>query len=79
MGRARALLDAHTAVGRVPGTGWDLREYRHSGLTRLDEAGASLLMLMAKSRHKKPENIQRYFHPSAESIAEVLPPDDNRR
>lgn len=48
-GQARALLDAHTAV-RGPGTGWDLHEYRHSALTHLGEQGASLLMLMAKSR-----------------------------
>lgn len=68
---AGALLDVHTAVGGVPGTGWDLHEYRHSGLTHLGEAGASLPMPMAKSRHRKPENVRRYFHPSAEAIAEV--------
>jgi hypothetical protein len=61
--QARALLDEHTAV-RGPGTGWDLHEYRHSALTHLGEQGASLLMLMAKSRHKKPENVRRYFKPS---------------
>ncbi|MDT0544917.1 tyrosine-type recombinase/integrase [Streptomyces lonegramiae] len=81
-GQARALLDEHTAIGGIPGTGWDLHEYRHSGLTHLGEAGASLPMLMAKSRHKKPENVRRYFHPSAEAIAEVtslLAPGDARR
>ncbi|MFD8218330.1 tyrosine-type recombinase/integrase [Streptomyces sp. NPDC059697] len=80
-GQARALLDEHTAV-RGPGTGWDLHEYRHSALTHLGEAGASLLMLMAKSRHKKPENLRRYFKPSPEAIAEVtslLAPGDSRR
>ncbi|MGW3746841.1 tyrosine-type recombinase/integrase [Streptomyces sp. NPDC005146] len=80
-GQARALLDEHTAVAG-PGTGWDLHEYRHSGLTHLGEGGASLPMLMAKSRHKKPENVRRYFHPSAEAIAEVtslLAPGDSRR
>ncbi|MCA1185951.1 hypothetical protein LCD36_05755 [Saccharopolyspora sp. 6T] len=55
-GQARALLDEHTAA-HGPGTGWDLHEYRHSGLTELGVQGASLLMLMAKSRHKKPENV----------------------
>ncbi|MFB7739485.1 tyrosine-type recombinase/integrase [Streptomyces sp. NPDC056112] len=69
-GQARALLDEHTAV-RGPGTGWDLHEYRHSALTHLGEQGASLLMLMAKSRHKKPENVRRYFKPSPEAIAEL--------
>jgi hypothetical protein len=80
-GQARALLDEHTAV-RGPGTGWDLHEYRHSGLTHLGEAGASLLMLMAKSRHKRTENIRRYFKPTPEAIAELtslLAPGDGRR
>ncbi|MCI4039991.1 site-specific integrase [Streptomyces sp. TRM75563] len=80
-GQARALLDEHTAV-RGPGTGWDLHEYRHSSLTHLGEQGASLLMLMAKSRHKKPENVRRYFKPSPEAIAELtalLAPGGSRR
>ncbi|MCX5328229.1 hypothetical protein OG864_02645 [Streptomyces sp. NBC_00124] len=48
----------------------------------LDDVDASLPMLMAKSRHKKPENVRRYFHSSAEAIAEVtslLAPGDSRR
>lgn len=80
-GQARALLDQHTAHAG-PGSGWDLHEYRHSGLTHLGEQGASELMLMAKSRHKKVENVRRYFKPSAEAIAGVtslLAPDDARR
>ncbi|OEV02632.1 tyrosine-type recombinase/integrase [Streptomyces oceani] len=80
-GQARALLDEHTAV-RGPGTGWDLHEYRHSSLSHLGEQGASLLMLMAKSRHKKPENVRRYFKPSPEVISELtslLAPGDARR
>lgn len=28
-------------------------------------------MLMAKSRHKKPENLRRYFKPSPDAIAQV--------
>lgn len=55
---------------------------RHTALTHLGEQGASLLMLMAKSRHKKPENLRRYFKPSDEAIAEVtspLAPGDARR
>ncbi|MEV0087608.1 site-specific integrase [Saccharopolyspora sp. NPDC050642] len=80
-GQARALLDAHTAL-QGPGTGWDLHEFRHTALTHLGEHGASLLLLMAKSRHKKPENVRRYFKPSGEAIAEVtslLAPGDSRR
>ena len=33
-----------------------------------------LLLLMAKSRRKKPENVRRYFKPLAEAIAEVTSP-----
>ncbi|WP_225860917.1 tyrosine-type recombinase/integrase [Streptomyces triticiradicis] len=69
-GQARALLDEATAVAGT-GTGWDLHEYRHSALTHLGEQGTSLLMLMAKSRHKKPENVRKYFKPSPEAIAEL--------
>lgn len=81
-GQARALLDQHTAVAGAGCTGWDLHEWRHSGLTHLGEQGASLLMLMAKSRHRKAENVRRYFKPSPEAISEVtglLVPGDARR
>lgn len=80
-GQARALLDEATATAGV-GTGWDLHEYRHSALTHLGEQGASLLMLMAKSRHKKPENVRKYFKPSPEAIAELtslLAPGNTQR
>lgn len=79
-GQARALLDRHTAVGCAAGSGWDLHEWPHSGLTHLGEAGVSLLMLMAKSRHRKPENVKRYFKPSPEAIPEItglLAPGDS--
>lgn len=80
-GQARALLDQHTAHAG-PGTGWDLHQYRHSSLTHLGELGASELMLMAKSRHRKSEKVRRYFKPSSEAIAELtslLAPGDSRR
>lgn len=79
--QARDLLDTATAVDG-PGTGWDLHELRHSGLTHLGEAGASLLELMAKSRHRKAENLRRYFKPSPPAMRELtalLGPDTNRR
>ena len=65
-----------------PGTGWDLHEYRHSVLAHLGETGASLLILTAKSRHGKPENLRRDFKPSADAIAELtslLAPGSTRR
>ena len=67
---------------RGAGTGWDLHEFRFSALTHLGEAGTSLLMLMAKSGHRKPENLRRYFKPSSEAIAELtslLAPGDMQR
>ncbi|MFI2229613.1 site-specific integrase [Nocardia testacea] len=79
--QARDLLDAATAVDG-PGTGWDLHELRHSGLTHLGESGASLLELMAKSRHRKAENLRRYFKPSPQTMREltsILGPGAERR
>lgn len=58
------LLDEHAALGGERGTGWDLHEWRHSGLTHRGEGGARLLMLMAKARNEKAENVRKYFHPS---------------
>ncbi|MEU4837018.1 site-specific integrase [Nocardia testacea] len=78
--QARDLLDAATAVDG-PGTGWDLHELCHSGLTHLGESGAGLLELMAKSRHRKPENLRRYFKPSPQAMRDLtalLGPDTNR-
>ncbi|MGW5754424.1 tyrosine-type recombinase/integrase [Nocardia rhamnosiphila] len=66
--QARDLLDAATDG---PGTGWDLHELRHSGLPHLGESGASLLELMAKSRHRKAENLRRYFKPSPQAMREL--------
>ncbi|WP_067860926.1 tyrosine-type recombinase/integrase [Nocardia shimofusensis] len=79
--QARDLLDAATAVDG-PRTGWDLHELRHSGLTHLGESGASLLELMAKSRHRKAENLRRYFKPSPQAMREltsILGPGAERR
>lgn len=63
-GQAQEFLDAYTAWHGA-GTGWDLSQFRHSALTHLVEAGASLMMLMTKSRHRNPENLRRYLNPSS--------------
>ncbi|MGN2639339.1 tyrosine-type recombinase/integrase [Nocardia takedensis] len=68
--QARDLLDAATATTGT-GTGWDLHELRHSGLTHLGESGADVLELMAKSRHRKPENLRRYFKPSPQAMRDL--------
>lgn len=70
-GQARALLDRHTCTGGEEGTGWDLHELRHSGLTHLGESGISLMLFMSKSRHKKEEHARRYFKPSADTMRDV--------
>ncbi|WP_328395096.1 site-specific integrase [Nocardia sp. NBC_00416] len=79
--QARDLLDVATSINGT-GTGWDLHELRHSGLTHLGESGASLLELMAKSRHRKPENLRRYFKPSPQAMRDltsILGPGAERR
>ncbi|WP_443077032.1 hypothetical protein [Streptomyces sp. SP18CS02] len=51
----REPMGLGAAIGALvaDGTGLDLHGYGHSSLTHLGEQGSSLLMLMAKSRHKK--------------------------
>ncbi|WP_433685423.1 hypothetical protein [Nocardia sp. CA-119907] len=68
--QARDLLADATATNGT-GTGWDLHELRHSGLTHLGESAASLLELMAKSRHRKPKNLRRYFEPSPQAMRDL--------
>ncbi|APE36216.1 hypothetical protein BOX37_22395 [Nocardia mangyaensis] len=61
----------------------DCGERRYaSGRDHLGEAGASLLELMAKSRHRKAENLRRYFKPSPQAMREltsILGPGAERR
>ncbi|GAA4973907.1 site-specific integrase [Yinghuangia aomiensis] len=81
-GQARALLDRHSALAG-PGTGWDLHEFRHSALTQLGSTpGVNLLLLMAKSRHRKADSLRIYFHPTGDDVAALttlLAPGDARR
>lgn len=80
-GQARTVLDEQTALHGA-GTGWDLHEFRHPGLTHLGEQGASLLMVTAKSRHRKAENVRCHFKSSPNAVAELtslLAPGDTRR
>ncbi|MET8653725.1 hypothetical protein [Nocardia aurea] len=79
--QARDLLDAATTLDG-PETGWDLHELRQSGLTHLGESGAGLLELLAKSRHRKAENLRRYFKPSPQAMRDLtalLGPGAERR
>lgn len=67
--RAAALLGQATADER--GGGWNMHELRHSALTHLGEAGASLPLLMAKSRHRKLETVRAYVRPGATAVSEL--------
>lgn len=69
-GKLRALLDRHTCVG---GRGHRLGppQVRHSGLTHLGEQGVSLLLFMAKSRHKSVSAARKCFKPGTAALTEV--------
>src|SRR5581483_10695795 len=47
--------------------GHSLHQLRHSALTDLAEAGVSLSLLMAKSRHRSLRSLQRYARPRPEA------------
>ncbi|MFJ9682562.1 hypothetical protein ACIRP2_31595 [Streptomyces sp. NPDC101194] len=80
-GQARAMPDQRAAL-RGPGTGWDLYTWRRSGLTHPGGQGVCELLLMARSRHRKAENVRRCGKLSPEAIAgltRLLAPGDRRR
>lgn len=75
-GRARLSYDRASALFQQATAGddggrWSLHDLRHSALTHLGEAGASLPLLMAKSRHRKVETIRTYVRPGAAAMGEL--------
>ncbi|WP_280462674.1 hypothetical protein [Nocardia carnea] len=55
---------------------------RAYGIAIVGESGAGLLELVAKSRHRKAENLRRYFKPSPQAMREltaILGPGAGRR
>ncbi|PXX70908.1 hypothetical protein DFR70_101329 [Nocardia tenerifensis] len=48
-------------------------------MTHLGESGASLLELKAKPRHRKAENLRRYFKAMRDLSALLRPGADRRR
>jgi len=70
--RAAELFTAHSG-GRT------LHQLRHSALTDLAEAGVSLPLLMAKSRHKSLRSLQRYARPGPEAVAKLTAAHDPER
>ncbi len=51
--------------------GWTLHQLRHSSLTHLAEAGASAVMLQAKSRHRDLRTLSVYAKPGVEAVARL--------
>ena len=69
----QARLSYRTAAaefGRHSG-GWTLHQVRHSSLTHLAEAGASAVMLQAKSRRRGLRTLSVYVRPGVEAVARL--------
>jgi integrase len=68
-GKARlSYRQAEDLFGRYS-EGLTLHQLRHSALTHLAEAGEPAPLLMAKSRHRSLQTLQRYARPGPEAVA----------
>ena len=69
----QARLSYRTAADqfRKHSGGWTLHQLRHSSLTHLAEAGASAVMLQAKSRHRDLRTLSVYARPGVEAVAQL--------
>jgi len=72
--RAEYLFKQHSR--RISRTGLTLHQLRHSALTTLADANVSLPLLMGKSRHKNLRSLQRYVHPSADTVVTMTAAHD---
>ena len=68
-GQARLSYRTAAAEFRKHSGGWTLHQLRHSSLTHLAEAGASAVMLQAKSRHRDLRTLSVYTRPGVEAVA----------
>ena len=68
-GQARLSYRTAAAEFRRHSGGWTLRQLRHSSLTHLAEAGASAVMLQAKSRHRDLHTLSVYTRHGVEAVA----------
>ncbi|MDE0170483.1 MAG: site-specific integrase [bacterium] len=70
----QARLTYRTAAAtfrRHTGGDWTLHQLRHSALTHLAEAGASSIMLRAKSRHSDLRTLDLYANPGPEAVGRL--------
>jgi integrase len=75
-GRARlSYRQAEELFDRYSGAR-TLHQLRHSALTHLAEAGESDVMLMAKSRHRSLQTLQRYARPGPGAVADMTARND---
>ena len=70
-GQARLSYRTAAAEFRKHSGGWTLHQLRHSSLTHLAEAGASAVMLQAKSRHRDLRILSIYTRPGVEAVAQL--------
>ena len=70
-GQARLSYRTAAAEFRRHSGGWTLHQLRHSSLTHLAEAGASAVMLQAKSRHRDLRTLSIYTRPGVEAVARL--------
>ena len=70
-GQARLSYRAAAADFKRHSGGWTLHQLRHSSLTHLAEAGASAVMLQAKTRHRDLRTLSVYTKPGVEAVARL--------
>ena len=70
-GQARLSYRTAAAEFHKHSGGWTLHQLRHSSLTHLAEAGASAVMLQAKSRHRDLRTLSVYTRPGVEAVARL--------
>ena len=77
--RGRLSYERASTIYKQTTGGWTLHQLRHSSLTHLGEAGASTVLLQAKSRHQDPRTLAIYTRPGNEAIAELTSKFDRQR
>ena len=78
-GRGRLSYERASTLFKQTTGGWTLHQLRHSSLTHLGEAGASTILLQAKSRHQDPRTLAIYTKPGNEAVAELTSTFDRQR
>ena len=77
--RGRLSYERASTIFKKATGGWTLHQLRHSSLTHLGEAGASTILLQAKSRHQDPRTLAIYTKPGNKAIAQLTATFDKQR